>query len=66
METVIVPIVVALIGGPIVVLLSKVRSENTSQHAEARSLLRQVAHKVDVVATKIDGHIGWHEGKKDK
>lgn len=66
METVIVPIVVALIGGPIVVLLNKVRSENTSQHAEARSLLKQVAHKVDVVATKIDSHIGWHEGKKDK
>lgn len=65
METVIVPIVVALIGGPIVVLLNKVRSENTSQHAEARSLLREVAHKVDRVATKIDGHIGWHEGKKE-
>ena len=65
MESVIVPIVVALIGGPIVVLLNKVRSENTSQHAEARSLLHEVAHKVDKVATKIDGHIGWHEGKKE-
>jgi len=65
MESIIVPIVVAVIGGPIVVLLSKVRSENSSQHAEARTLLRQVAHKVDKVGTKLDEHIGWHKGKKE-
>jgi len=65
MESIIVPIVVAVIGGPIMVLLSKVRSENTSQHAEARTLLRQVAHKVDKVGTKLDEHIGWHKGKKE-
>lgn len=66
MESIIVPIVVAVIGGPIVVLLSKVRSENTSQHAEARSLLRQVATKVDKVGTKLDEHIGWHKGRQGK
>ena len=65
MESIIVPIVVAVIGGPIVVLLNKVRSENTSQHAEARTLLLQVAHKVDKVGTKLDEHIGWHQGKKE-
>jgi hypothetical protein len=65
-ESIIVPIVVAVIGGPIVVLLSKVRSENTSQHAEARSLLRQVATKVDKVGTKLDEHIGWHKGRQGK
>ena len=66
MESIIVPIVVAVIGGPIVVLLSKVRSENTSQHAEARNLLRQVATKVDKVGTKLDEHIGWHKGQQRK
>jgi len=65
-ESIIVPIVVAVIGGPIVVLLSKVRSENTSQHAEARSLLKQVATKVDKVGTKLDEHIGWHKGRQGK
>jgi hypothetical protein len=65
-ESIIVPIVVAVIGGPIVVLLSKVRSENTSQHAEARTLLRQVATKVDKVGTKLDEHIGWHKGQQGK
>ena len=66
MESIIVPIVVAVIGGPIVVLLSKVRSENSSQHAEARTLLKQVATKVDKVGTKLDEHIGWHNGRQGK
>jgi len=63
MEAVIVPIVVALITGPVVVVLNKLRSENTDQHAESRDLLQQVANKVDNVGTKLDEHIGWHKGK---
>lgn len=63
MEAVIVPIVVALITGPVVVVLNKLRSENTSQHAESRSLLEKVADKVDNVGTKLDEHIGWHKGR---
>ena len=66
MEAVIVPIVVALITGPAVVVLNRLRSENSSQHAEARQLLKQVANKVDKVGSKLDGHIGWHKGKEDK
>ena len=66
MEAVIVPIVVALITGPVVVVLNKLRSENSSQHAEARQLLKQVANKVDKIGSKLDGHIGWHKGKEDK
>ena len=63
MESIIVPIVVAIIGGPIVVVLNKLRSENTTQHAESRDLLQQVANKVDKVGSKLDEHIGWHKGK---
>lgn len=63
METVIVPIVVALITGPVVVLISMLRKENTQQHAEARTLLKQVASKVDKVGSKLDEHIGWHKGR---
>jgi len=63
MEAVIVPIVVALITGPVVVVLNKLRSENTEQHAESRDLLQRVADKVDKVSSKLDKHIGWHEGK---
>ena len=63
MEAVIVPIVVALITGPVVVLVSMMRKENTEQHSEAIQLLRQVASKVDKVGSKLDEHIGWHKGK---
>ena len=56
----IVPIVVAVIGGPLVVVVQKLRDENTSQHAEARALLHRVADKVDKVDDKLDGHIAWH------
>ena len=66
MEAVIVPIVVALITGPVVVLINMMRKENTEQHSEARHLLKQVASKVDKVGSKLDGHIGWHKGKEDK
>ena len=66
MEATIVPIIVALITGPLVVFINRLRRENTSQHAESRNLLQQVVYKVDKVGTKLDEHIGWHKGKEDK
>lgn len=47
------------------VLMQILRKENTTQHAEGRELMREVIQKVDNVGTKIDNHIGWHDGKKD-
>jgi hypothetical protein len=65
MESWIVPILVAIIGGPLMVLMQILRKENSTQHAEGRDLLKEVIQKVDNVGTKIDNHIGWHDGKKD-
>ena len=65
MESWVVPILVAIIGGPLMVLMQVLRKENTTQHAEGRELLKEVIQKVDNVGTKIDNHIGWHDGKKD-
>jgi hypothetical protein len=58
-----VPVAVAVIGGPLVVVVQSLRKENTSQHAEARELLKMVANKVDKVDDKLDGHISWHMAK---
>jgi hypothetical protein len=67
MAEILVPIVVALIMGPIVVILQKLRKENTDQHAEGRILLKVIGNKVDKIGSKLDNHIGWHEGiKEDK
>lgn len=61
-----VPIVVAIIGGPIVVILQQLRKENTQQHAESRGLLERVADRVEKVDEKLDGHINWHLEKEEK
>jgi len=60
-----VPIIVALIMGPVVVVLQKLRKENTDQHAQGQVLLRIIGSKVDKIGSKLDNHIGWHEGQKD-
>ncbi len=66
MEMVWVQIVVAIISGPLVVVLQKLRKENTEQHEEGRILLKMIGSKVDKIGSKLDNHIGWHEGQKDK
>ena len=65
MEVVVVPIVVALISGPLVVILQRLRKENSEQHAQGQILLRVLGRKVDELGTKIDGHIGWHKAKDE-
>tara|TARA_B110000211_G_scaffold218465_1_gene263299 strand:- start:390 stop:605 length:216 start_codon:yes stop_codon:yes gene_type:complete len=64
-EPVWVPIVVAVIMGPVVVVLQRLRKENTEQHDEGRILLRVIGNKVDKIGSKIDEHIGWHDGVKE-
>ena len=61
-----VPVAVALIGGPLVVVVQSLRKENTSQHAESRELLKMVVSKVDKVDDKLDGHISWHLSRPRK
>ena len=65
MESVWVPLAVAVITGPVVVVLQKLPKENTDQHAEGRLLLKMIGTKVDKIGSKLDNHIGWHEGQKD-
>lgn len=58
-----VPVLVAVITGPIVVVLQKLRNENTSQHAESRSLLEHLVIKVDKIDTRLDDHIDDHNNQ---
>lgn len=60
-----VTVLVAMISGPVVVLLHKLRKENSEQHAENGILLRHIGRKLDKVAATLDHHIGWHEGKAE-
>lgn len=60
----VIPIAVAIITGPVVVLLQQLRKENTSQHAESRSLLEHLVKKVDRIDDKFDEHVATHHAPK--
>jgi hypothetical protein len=49
-----VPIVVAVIGGPLMWLLARFDRRNTEQHGENMRILKRVEGKVDRLDTKID------------
>jgi hypothetical protein len=56
----VVAIVVAVITGPVVVLLQLLRRENTQQHGESRELLHHMVLKVDRVDENLNKHIKEH------
>jgi hypothetical protein len=55
-----VAIVVAVITGPVVVLLQMLRRENTTQHGESRELLHHMVIKVDDINENLNTHIKEH------
>ena len=55
----VVPILVAVIGGPLVVLVQQFRRESSEQHGV-------LAGKIDKIAEKLDDHIEWHLTKTRK
>jgi len=59
-----VPLAVAVIGGPLVVVLQQFRKENREDHAVVKDLLDKIDGKVDKVDSKVDSHIQWHLGRK--
>jgi hypothetical protein len=52
-----IPVIAAIITGPTVVVLQKLRRENTSQHAESRGILTHILNKVEKIDDKLDNHI---------
>ena len=60
MEAVWVPVVVALIGGPVMWFLTRFDQRNTEQHGENQRVLNRIENKVDRLDGRIDSHIDWH------
>ena len=54
MEVIWVPIVVAVIGGPLMWLLARFDRRNTEQHGENMRILKRVEKKVDSLDGKVD------------
>lgn len=60
MSDFLVPIFVALIGGPIMWLLHRLDRNNSEQHNQNLDALHKLDTKVDIVTSKIDHHVEWH------
>lgn len=64
MEGWLVPILVALIGGPIMWFLNRFDRRNTEQHGENQKVLTRIESKVDHLDKRVDDHISWHAHDK--
>ena len=55
-----VPVVVALIGGPIMFMLNRFDKRNTEQHAGNMGVLHRIEGKVEKLDERFDAHLEWH------
>jgi predicted metallo-beta-lactamase superfamily hydrolase len=55
-----VPIVVAVITGPLVVLMRRFDKRNTEQHGENLKVLNRIESKVDHIDKRLDDHVDYH------
>ena len=54
MEAIYIPIVIALIGGPVMWFLSRFDKRNTDQHSQNMQILERVETKLDRMDSKVD------------
>lgn len=67
MDGIVVPVLVAVIGGPLMWLLRRFDRRNTEQHDRNMDELRRigvsidrVGDKVDKLDERLDDHVAWH------
>lgn len=61
---ILVPVIVALIAGPITVMLKRLDRRNTEQHAANMDVLHDIHGKVERIDSRLDSHIEWHAHKE--
>lgn len=57
---IVVPVAVALIGGPVMFFLHRFDRRNTEQHEGNMGVLNRIEGKVDRLDDRIHSHIEWH------
>ena len=60
------PILVALIGGPLMLFLKKFDSRNSEQHAQNLDVLERIEGKVDKVDERLNDHVMWHLSSRSR
>lgn len=61
-----VPIVVAVIGGPLMWGLHKLDKHNTNQHSQSLDMLHRIESKIVKLDDRIHDHISWHARQEVK
>lgn len=54
------PVVVALIGGPLMLALKRYDTRNTKEHSENYKVLRRIEDKVEHIDDRLDDHVEYH------
>lgn len=60
------PVLVALVGGPMMIMFRRFDKRNTDQHGENLHVLKSIQGKVEKLDARMDDHIEWHMTKKDR
>jgi cytochrome c-type biogenesis protein CcmH/NrfF len=60
------PVLVAVIGGPLMWFLTRFDRRNTEQHEENKTVLERIEQKVERIDDRLDGHINWHLEREPK
>jgi len=63
MHAIWVPVLVALIGGPLMWLLSRFDRRNTEQHGANMQVLQRIEQKIDTVDDRLYEHVKDHPTK---
>lgn len=58
-----VPVIVAIIGGPLMWGLNRFDKRNTEQHSQNMVVLNEIREDVKEVKDELKDHIHWHLGK---
>lgn len=58
------PVLVALIGGPVMWFLARFDRRNTEQHGENQKVLTRIEGKIERLDQRVDDHITWHAHDK--
>jgi len=59
-----IPLVVAVIGGPIMWFLQRFDKRNTAQHSESQTTLHRIETRIEKLDDRIHDHVTWHGDKE--
>ena len=60
------PLLVALIGGPVILILSRLDRTNKQQHDAISEKVDRIDSNVDELRVDLHDHIVWHLKRDDK